>query len=1270
MRLLLFSFLFTGTIGGQEIPPKNFAVQLSAHVSESGEGGPSILLTWPSDPAATSYTISRRTMSTGWQRRAVVGGTAQHYADFGVITVGTKYEYQVIKETSAGYTGYGYIATGINLPLRTSFGKVILLVENSLAAPLSAELGRLQEDLWNEDWMVVRRDVGMSESPPMIKARIKEIYDADPTNVRAVFLLGHVAVPYSGNIAPDGHENHRGAWPADVYYADMDGMWSDATVNTTSAEREVNWNVPGDGKFDQSEIPSDVELWVGRVDLHNMTCYANKPEARSEMGLMRQYLNKNHDFRWGRKVIQRRALVCDNFSDKGTDPIGGSAWRNFPPFFHATNIVEVGWDGYLPAATSGSYLWSFASGGGSYYYSSGVATADDFALQDLRVVFTMFMGSYFGDWNNESNFLRAALGSGDVLTASYSGFPQALYFPMAMGEPIGYGIALTQNNGPGGLYPPWGQGTKQVHIALHGDPTLRMFPVKPPTDVTATVQDGIQVRWNAPDEWAVMGYEVFRGTSAQGPFAMISGSSPVTETAFYDPTGTPSHFYKVRTIKMEFSYSGRYVNASQPVLAANMGEPEPSAPEAPSNLSGVAAAPSRVELHWQDNSDDETGFLVERRRGPSGGWVGFTRAANTTTYSDTQVEPDAQYFYRVTAFNTIGHSAATPEIMVITPDAIPEPPSDFRGTAISPTRIRLQWTDNSDNEDRFTIYRKLAGGEYGFGMSVGWNTTSFTDVGLVPGTEYIYKIAASNSGGSSGFAPEISVSTPAAPAVSFVQNDAATSGWWKGNYGSDGGMAMYSDLVRPSYVQVNAYHNYPVVWENPSNRTSALQKRLSAERFATAWQHTSPFYFYLNFTDNEAHRVSFYFMDFETLGRVQKVEFFDYYTGALMGVTTVTNFQNGVYSTWELKGRVTVKMTPDGPGSAVLSGIFFDPLNDPVQPTNIASFVKSDATTLGSWRGVYGSAGAVAPYSDFVAPTFLKLNAYLNYPHVWEDPSARTSALQRRTSEQRFATCWQNNGSVYFYLQFTDLEKHRVSFYFHDFEGLGRRQKVEFLDWNSGALINGTMVESFQNGIYSTWDLRGRIKVKLTAQGTGSAVLSGMFFDSAGAAGSNAVRFIGQTAVADGNWKGKYGAQGFRLAADASSVPAFMSLEVNGGATHVWNDSTTDAAALERESTSGRIAACWYAAESVEVAVNITDGSTRKISFYSLDWDHQSRMQKIEVIDAGSGAVLHTTTYSGFENGVYHSYDVKGNVKFRFTRVGPLNAVLSAVFVDAGTAPL
>jgi hypothetical protein len=76
------------------------------------------------------------------------------------------------------------------------------------------------------------------------------------------------------------------------------------------------------------------------------------------------------------------------------------------------------------------------------------------------------------------------------------------------------------------------------------------------------------------------------------------------------------------------------------------------------------------------------------------------------------------------------------------------------------------------------------------------------------------------------------------------------------------------------------------------------------------------------------------------------------------------------------------------------------------------------------------------------------------------------------------------------------------------------------------------------------------------------------------------------------------------------------------------------------------------------------------VSFYALDWDNANRAQRIEVLDSTTGAVLHSTNLTGFQNGAYLAYDVKGSVTFRFTRTAGPNAVLSALFFDDATSPL
>jgi len=124
---------------GNSIPPRKFSVLLSANVQPSP---PRIDLAWVADPDATSYEFSRRTADSSWQPLATLPGSAANYSD-SAVSVGTKYEYKAVKRTGAGYTGYGYLASGIRIPNVDAYGKLILLVESSIAPPLAAELTRL-----------------------------------------------------------------------------------------------------------------------------------------------------------------------------------------------------------------------------------------------------------------------------------------------------------------------------------------------------------------------------------------------------------------------------------------------------------------------------------------------------------------------------------------------------------------------------------------------------------------------------------------------------------------------------------------------------------------------------------------------------------------------------------------------------------------------------------------------------------------------------------------------------------------------------------------------------------------------------------------------------------------------------------------------------------------------------------------------------------------------------------------------------------------------
>jgi hypothetical protein len=299
----------------------------------------------------------------------------------------------------------------------------------------------------------------------------------------------------------------------------------------------------------------------------------------------------------------------------------------------------------------------------------GVGTSDDFALKDIRAIFTMWMGSYFGDWNNESNFLRAPLGSGYALTSTYSGFPSTWYFPMALGETIGNCILLSQNNNTNGLYAPWDQGSHQVHISLHGDPTLKMFPVLPASNLNASTPSGaVNLSWSPSGDQNIVGYHIYRATSSDGPFTRVA-ASPVSGNSYSDSPPAGSYTYMVRAIKLEQSGSGSFYNPSQGIFTdVNLSGSTPQPPSAP-NLQATVLSFSQVNLSWNDVAN-ELGYKLERKNGAGGNWSEIGNpGSNEVAFSDAGLTASTDYYYRIRAFNAVGYSAYSSEVRATTPSA-------------------------------------------------------------------------------------------------------------------------------------------------------------------------------------------------------------------------------------------------------------------------------------------------------------------------------------------------------------------------------------------------------------------------------------------------------------------------------------------------------------------------------------------------------------------------------------------------------------------------
>ncbi len=535
-----------------------YTVQVHAQVQASPAR---VTLQWPTDQiAATRYTVWRKGIDErSWGNPVSLPASATSYVDESV-SIGGVYEYQIEKE-SALYSGWGYVAVGINASLIESRGKILLVVDASIAGAVSAELRRLERDLIGDGWGVIRKDVGRGDTPSNVRDQIRAEWNADRANVRAVLLFGRVPVPKAGRINVDGHGARP--MPADLFYGEMDGNWPDAD---------------GDGVLDPNTLPSDVELEVGRVDFADMPGAYTTPFP-SEVELLKRYLNKDHAFRQAQVRPAPRALMGNVTGDGRGQAYAASGYRTFAALVGPENVTESAVDLSAPEAdrwitkvTARDYLWSYASGAGSDHTLGILGThgqyndvwGSDLIERSAKATFQMFFGSWISEWTKQDNFMRTSLAAPDYgLTAVWSGRPHFYFHHMGVGRTIGHGVRLSQNNNALLYRTHIQRHIRSVHIALMGDPTLRLQAIAPPSNVRANVNGSdVSVAWNAPAD-SVLGYRIYRSNSSGAPFERISGDLH-GETNFTDrPPNAGEATYMVRAVALSLSPSGSYYNASQ-----------------------------------------------------------------------------------------------------------------------------------------------------------------------------------------------------------------------------------------------------------------------------------------------------------------------------------------------------------------------------------------------------------------------------------------------------------------------------------------------------------------------------------------------------------------------------------------------------------------------------------------------------------------------------------------------------------------------------------
>lgn len=489
-----------------------------------------------------------------------VGSNIYSYEDTAVVA-NKLYEYKFEAVRSTGETGYGYLTTGINVQPADFMGRVILVVDSTTMSSIGAQITSLENSLIGDGFLVDTISVSRTATAPQVLAAIKQKYVAGTT--KHVYLFGHVPVPYSGTVAPDGHGEHNGAWPADGYYGDMNSTWTTGGGNVWAGfvTGDRNGYPDATSKFSASSYPT-IELGVGRVDMFNLSLFSS-----SESQLLTNYINKSINFKKGNDVPQQRAMIKDNLEWVTTNGwpnarFSRSAWSSFSSGVGPANITASNYGTqYFAAGNNQSYLYGYGAGGGSIVSADGIGSTTELAGGSLNVVFNHMFGSYFGDWDMKNNFLRAVIAGGKALTNLYVGEHQFWAHDMSMGGSIGDSVRQMMNNTSSNFNPASGGGAGggNVYLGLQGDPTLKAYYPKAATNLTAS---GGTISWTAAS--GVEGYNVYQVTA--NSITKLNGS-PITGTSYNVSGGVTGKKLMVRSIKTQVTPAGSFINLGNGVVS-------------------------------------------------------------------------------------------------------------------------------------------------------------------------------------------------------------------------------------------------------------------------------------------------------------------------------------------------------------------------------------------------------------------------------------------------------------------------------------------------------------------------------------------------------------------------------------------------------------------------------------------------------------------------------------------------------------------------------
>ncbi|NMH28888.1 T9SS type A sorting domain-containing protein [Flavobacterium silvaticum] len=505
---------------------------------------------------------------------AIPAGTVQ-WTDTNV-NAGETWEYQARRTNTWFYAGESHDAIGYTigslLSDHTNYsGQVILLVADNIASGLAEKYHRLKKELsgdgWQIDEIIVPKATSWDSGNTVVGIRnqIIAVYNEAPSDdkPKALFILGHVPMPRSGTgsaVAPDEHDQNKGARGCDAYYADVDGIFTDTqTFNPGGLQTPLAINLPGDFKWDQDFFPSDVEMAFGRVDFEDVDDVAG-----SELTMMETYLDKLHNYKTvaaGWNMGEKSAFFI------GYDNSNDGSYRSLPNISKPENVFQEPSGQTHPQWVSQNGPFQF------YMQNQEVPDMNQWNTYGMEAAIYSSDQSYWG-WNDvpQDNYIysriRALLATPTKVVATIWTTTGVNTFQQACsGEPIGFAVREimnhnAQNNKLERVPQNWDTAAWQnrTHFAFNGDPTIRLYQVPAIGSVTLSeVGNQAVLDWESVNGETI-GYHVYESVTEFGKYERLT-SAPITGNTYQIADYHHTYWYMVRPVSVKESGCGSFLMA-------------------------------------------------------------------------------------------------------------------------------------------------------------------------------------------------------------------------------------------------------------------------------------------------------------------------------------------------------------------------------------------------------------------------------------------------------------------------------------------------------------------------------------------------------------------------------------------------------------------------------------------------------------------------------------------------------------------------------------